>query len=139
MNRLISILSFCILACNNNPNCPKGSHPTITIINKSPRRIYYQIYWNYPDTAIGNYNPVHNRGDLKPNDSSVRTVSPNGSNSCWEEVFMTLNAENIYFFDADMIEKSTWENVQKNYTGLLERRKIDLEYCKKNNWNIIYQ
>jgi len=52
---------------------------------------------------------------------------------------MTLNAENIYFFDADMIEKSTWENVQKNYTGLLERRKIDLEYCKKNNWNIIYQ
>jgi hypothetical protein len=44
---------------------------------------------------------------------------------------MKSNAENVYFFDADIIENVPWEDVQQNNTGLLERRKIDLEYCKK--------
>lgn len=139
MNYIIFLLLICIVGCNSNPNCPKGSHSAITIINKSSKRIYYQIYWNYPDTAIGNYNPVHSNGDLNPDESAARTVSPNGSNNCWEEIFMRSTAENIYFFDADIIEKSIWEDVQKNYTGLLERRKIDLEYCKKNGWKVIYK
>jgi hypothetical protein len=51
---------------------------------------------------------------------------------------MKSNAENVYFFDADIIENVPWEDVQQNNTGLLERRKIDLEYCKKNGWKIIY-
>jgi hypothetical protein len=88
--------------------------------------------------AISQYNPVHSNGDLKPGDGAIRTASPNGSNSCWEEIFMKSNAENVYFFDADIIENVPWEDVQQNNTGLLERRKIDLEYCKKNGWKIIY-
>ncbi|MDR6807492.1 hypothetical protein J2Y45_004692 [Dyadobacter sp. BE34] len=139
MNYLILLLPLCFLACNGNPNCPKGSHSAITITNQSSKRIYYQIYWNYPDTAIGQYNPVHNNGILKPGDNAIRTISPNGSKSCWEEILMKSEAENIYFFDADIIENVPWEDVQKNNTGLLERRKVDLEYCKKNDWTIIYR
>jgi hypothetical protein len=139
MNYLIYLCLLCVLACNNNPSCPKGSHSAITIVNRSSKNIYYEIYWNYPDTTIGRYNPVHSNDLLKPGDSSVRTVSPNGSNSCWEEILMESDAENIYFFDADIIEKLSWEEVQKTNQGLLERRKIDLEYCKKTDWQIIFQ
>lgn len=138
MNYVISLSLLCILACHNNPSCPKGSHSAITIVNRSSKNFYYQIYWNYPDTLIGQYNPVHSNDLLKPRDKSVRTVSPNGTNSCWEEIFMKSNAENIYFFDADVIEKAPWEEVQKKQIGLLERRKIDLEYCKKSGWQISY-
>ena len=74
MNYLIFPILFCVLACNSNPNCPKGSHSIITITNQSSKRIYYEIYWTYPDTAIGQYNLVHSNGDLKPGGSSIRTA-----------------------------------------------------------------
>lgn len=135
----VTILYFSVISCNNNPNCPDGSHRDITILNQSSKRIYYDIYWNYPDTTIGNYNPVNSQEVFNPGASSRRTVSPNGSDGCWEEIFMISNKENIYFFDADIIEKLDWDEVPKNNTGLLERREIDLEYCKKNNWQVVYK
>lgn len=88
MNYVISLSLLCILACQSNPNCPRGSHPAITIVNRSSKNIYYEIYWNYPDTVIGQYNPVHSNDLLKPGDksartvSSVRTYSSGGTNSC---------------------------------------------------------
>ncbi|WP_439583443.1 hypothetical protein [Dyadobacter bucti] len=136
---IVVLLSSFFAGCNNNPNCPAGTHKTITISNKSSKRIYYMIYWNYPDTTIGAYNAVHSNKHFNPGDAFERTVSPNGSDGCWEEILARSGKENIYFFDADIIEKTNWEDVKKNSTGLLERREIDLDYCIRNNWEIVYR
>lgn len=133
-------LIYLLISCNGkNPNCPVGSHKYLTIKNESSKRICYQFYWNFPDSTIGEYNPLNNNLILQFGDSFRRTASPNGSGSCWEDIFLTVGKENIYFFDADIIEKLPWEEVRQNQTGLLERRVIDLEYCQKNNWQIIYK
>lgn len=131
------VLMTTLVRCDKtNPLCPKDYHSSIKIVNQSTKRIYYHLYWDYPDNKIGDYNATWGNNPLSPNDSFNRSA---GRTSCWEALFSQKPKENIYFFDADIIEKTAWTEVQKNGTGLLERREIDLDYCIKNNWQVIYK
>ena len=59
----IFALGFLLMAfqCEKDENCPSDDvHNGLKVENQSNIRIRYNIYWNYPDTNIGKYNPVNN-------------------------------------------------------------------------------
>jgi hypothetical protein len=132
----ISIISFAH-TCKKDPSCPENSHNGMTIKNNSSTRIRFNLYWNYPDTMIGEYNPKHDGSDgLSPDESFTRGAGPQ---TCWESYFANGKKQWIYIFNADTIETISWDVVRQTNRGLLERREIDLNYLKQNNFTVIYQ
>jgi hypothetical protein len=131
---------FLIMAfqCEKDENCPSdGGHNGLKVENESNIRIRYDIYWNYPDTTIGEYNPVFNgTNGISPGENRVRGAGPG---SCWESVFIGKRKEWIYFFDADTIESLDWETVRTTERGLLERREIDLDYLYNTDFTVTYR
>jgi hypothetical protein len=122
--------------CKKNEVCHNG-HPGIIVVNNSSKKINYEIYWNYPDTLIGDYNPVNDgTGGISPSKSFTRGA---GRKSCWEELFADGKKEWVYFFDQDTISKLDWNKVRQTNRGLLERRLIDLSYLQQHDFKIIYQ
>jgi hypothetical protein len=123
--------------CRKDKACPDNSHNGLTITNHSNTRIRCNIYWNYPDTSIGEYNPVNDgTGGISTNQSITRGAGPK---SCWESVFQNEKKEWIYIFNADTIEALSWDIVRQTNRGLLERREVNLNYLQQNGFNIIYQ
>jgi hypothetical protein len=136
---LICVFSFVLMSvtCRKDEACPDNTHNGLKITNQSNIRIRYNIYWNHPDTVIGEYNPVHDGTDgLSPGESFTRGAGPK---SCWESVFQNGRKEWIYFFNADTIEALSWDVVRQTNRGLLERKEIDLNYLQQNNFGVIYQ
>ncbi len=85
-------------ACDKmDKRCPLDPHKAINIVNQSTRNIRFEFYWNYPDTAIGEYNPLGqaDQGLLKPGMNFKRSV---GRYTCWEAFFIYKDKEWIYFF-----------------------------------------
>lgn len=115
--------------------CNSSTHNGFTVKNNSLNRIIPYIYWNYPDTLIGTYNPV-GFGIINPGDESYGK-SP-GPLSCWESYLKNNKKENLYFFDEDSLEVIPWETVRETNRGLLERRVIDLEYLQNNGFVVTY-
>jgi len=136
----IFTVSLLIMAfqCEKDDNCPSdGGHNGLIVENNSDIRIRYQIYWNYPDTSIGAYNPVNNgTNGIAPGENRVRGAGPG---SCWESVFMGARKEWIYFFDADTIESLDWKTVRSTERGLLERRRIDLDYLDSTDFTVSFK
>lgn len=132
---LFSILAITIaFKCIKDKNCPKDGHNGMTIKNESNKRIRYMMYWNYPNTEIGEYNPTHDETKgILPNKSHTRGA---GLGSCWESIFVNNKKEWIYIFDADTIELLDWSLIRKTERGLLERKEINLEYLKNNDFYV---
>jgi hypothetical protein len=114
--------------------CYEGAHNGITVHNKSSKRINFEIYWNYPDTLIGEYNPK-GFGIISPDDSRTRGAGPQ---SCWESILKDSKKEFLYIFEEDSLETIPWETVRASNRGLLERRVISLKYLQDNNFIITY-
>jgi hypothetical protein len=119
--------------CKKDKYCDDG-HNGIEFTNQSNRKIIFEFYWNYPDTVIGEYNPVE-AGLLKPNESFTRGA---GRKSCWEEYFADGKKEWVYIFDQDTISILDWNTVRQTNRGLLERRLIDLNYLQQHDFKITY-
>lgn len=117
-----------------NDECPKGNHNGITVQNKSSKRINFEIYWNYPDTLIGEYNPK-GFGVIKPDSFRIRGAGPN---SCWEEILKGGKKQYLYIFDEDSLEVIPWETVRLTNRGLIERKEISLQYLIENNFTLTY-
>ena len=121
--------------CKNDEVCNNG-HPGLTIVNNSTRTITVEFYWNYPDTMIGEYNPLNNgTSGIAPDHTFTRGA---GRKSCWEEIFADGYKEWIYIFDQDTLSKLDWSVVRQTNRGLLERRLINLEYLQQTNFKIKY-
>ena len=144
MQRFIYPILFVLLCsahtCKRDPLCLnlKNPHSAVLVVNSSSRIINFEFYWNYPDTIIGEYNPVFNGTEgLKPNESLWRPFSARGY-GCVESFFANDKKEWIYIFDQDTISQLDWEVVRQTNRGLLERRLIDLKYLQEHNFVIEY-
>lgn len=127
-----------MIGCDKkDPNCPPDDHISVLVSNQSTRTINFIFYWDYPDTAIGEYNPKNDGTDgLSPGEEFNRSA---GRHSCWESILRNGNKEWIHFFDQDSLQTIPWDTIRATQRGLLERRLIDLEYLKANDFKIIYQ
>ena len=131
---LISVLLICSAhQCDKEDICNNGNNG-LTFINESDKKLFFEIYWNYPDTVIGEYNPSGNNPVL-PNDRFTRGA---GRRSCWEVVLEDNKKEWVYIFDHDTIKDLPWEVVRETNRGLLDRRLIDLEYLQSTNFRVVY-
>ena len=124
-----------MIACRDrrDPKCFDDSHNGITFKNNSNQTVYFEIYWNHPDTLIGDFNPYPNKGTT-PNSEFTRGAGPF---SCWESV-LGQKKEWIYIFSQDSLKTIPWETIRKTNRGLLERRAIDVNYLENNNWTVTY-
>ena len=79
------LISFVALSCDPHiidEECKVDGHDTFEIVNNSNRILNLEIYWNYPDTVIGTYNPLGNVGNfLKP---GATWTEGRGRGTCWE-------------------------------------------------------
>jgi hypothetical protein len=126
------------IACDKRPKeCKEdGSHNGLEMNNRSSVRIYEYYYWNYPDTLIGEYNPVNDlSGGIQPGGASRRGI---GRYECLENFFSDGKKEWVYVFNADSIEQIPWEVVRATGRGLLARIELSEEYFRANNWQIYY-
>ena len=142
MKRFLNVIIIFTLCssekCEQDEICKNGGHVGVEIVNNSNKVINFIFYWNYPDTIIGNYNPVNDGTQgIKPKASRIQPFSSHGS-GCVESYFTVKEKEWIYIFDYDTITQLNWEIVRKTNRGLLERRLIDLEYLQQNDFKIIY-
>ena len=141
MNKIIIacciVLSFASDCARKDTVCNDNSHTVVAFKNNSNLTVYYKFYWQYPDTAIGEYNPLNGNNPIHPNQSF--NIGAGRGDYCWEDLLKDGRKEYIHIFDADSLEVIPWENVRQTGRGLLERRLIDLQYLKDNNFQIIYQ
>jgi hypothetical protein len=132
---IIACLVLAPKTCDKNRFCDKG-HNALTFQNRSTRTINFEFYWNYPDTSIGEYNPLNDgTNGLKPGEFFLRGAGPR---SCWEAMFSRRVKEWIYIFDEDTIRNLSWNVVRKSNRGLLERRLLTIDYLQKNNFIVSF-
>ncbi|MEZ4829033.1 MAG: hypothetical protein R3C61_22510 [Bacteroidia bacterium] len=125
---------FMATTCELDENCTKNSHNGLTVKNETTARIQFEFYWNHPDTAIGEYNPVNNiTGGLGQGETFTRGAGPG---SCWESVLLDDKKEWIYIFDADTLKNLSWDIVRKTNRGLIRRIEIDREYLIQNDFTV---
>ncbi len=139
MKHLLSylLLTFMISCDKKDPHCPPDDHNGLTLSNQSSKTVKFEFYWNYPDTAIGEYNPRYNGNDgLSTGEEFTRGM---GRYTCAESVFRDGSKEWVYIFDNNALENIPWDTIRATQRGLLERRLIDLEYLKANDFRIIYK
>jgi len=141
INMKIAVITICLSimimvnTCKEKESeCNENSHNGLTVLNKSSRRINFEIYWNYPDSTIGEYNP---KGSGIINSGESRTKGA-GPTSCWESVLKDGKKEYLYIFDEDSLETIPWDTVRATNRGLLEIREISLQYLQYNNFIVTY-
>ena len=111
---------------------------TIRVNNNSNKRIYisagcgrYGIP-NYPDTLLPTIEP------------SLLNVEPHDYNNLrssieWESVIKKIESDtlSIYFFDADTINKYTWDEIKNEYK-IIKREDLSIDDFRQANWTIMY-
>jgi hypothetical protein len=138
----IGILPLLILLQSNScekkdPNCPDGSHNGLVISNQSARTINMEFYWRYPDTTIGEYNPLYDGTEgFLPGEELQRGA---GRHTCWESVLREGRKHWVHIFDQDSLRIIPWDTIRVTGRGLLERRLIDLEYLRANDFKIVFK
>ena len=135
--KLFLILGILFAIINQSCEGTKCRHDyKVTIVNNDIKRVYYHIYWNYPDTSIGEYNPIHNGTDGLSTGESFVIGSTLGF--CWENWLDSGKKQFVYFFDADSLALIPWDTIRKTQRGLLERREINLVYLNQHNFIVTY-
>lgn len=135
---LVYLTLLAVVACDKRPSECKddSSHNGLEVNNRSVVRIYAEYYWNYPDTMIGEYNPVNGlTGGIPPGGAGRRGI---GRYECLENFFSNGHKEWVYIFNADTIEQIPWEVVRSTGRGLIGRIELSEEYLRANNWQIYY-
>lgn len=128
---LVSVLQF---SCDGG-KC-EFDYREVTIKNNSNQKIYYQFYWLYPDTSIGEYNPhLHETGAIHPSKSASRG---NSLGLCWIELLLKSKKQYVHIFSVDSLSLIPWDTVRKTQRGLLERREFDLNYLDSTDWILTY-
>lgn len=131
---LMSAISIASTCKKKDSECLSGSHDWFTLTNNSASRINFEIYWNYPDTLIGEYNPT-GFGVILTGASRTKGA---GRYTCWESVLKDGKKEYLYIFNEDSLQTTPWNIIQATNRGLLERREISLNYLQRNNFQITY-
>ena len=132
--RIVAIFWILVLMPACDEECGSDTNKILEIRNNSDRRIFYQIYWNYPDTLLGEFNPyTSNDYAVSPMSSQFRSLG----RSCWEEFFETKEKEWVYFFSEDTLRAHTWEEIQLDYK-ILSRKEISLDFLRSSGWKIDY-
>ncbi len=132
-------LLLAIISCNHEKSiCTDSSHDTLTLVNQSDTRIYSHYYWNYPDTSIGEYDPVWDMsgGILPGNNEDISRVARDG---CLEELYSDGRKEWLYIFNADTIETLDWNIVRSTQRGFLTRIELSLSQMNNSNFIVIYE
>jgi hypothetical protein len=115
-------------------------HFSIKIANNSDNDIYVYAYTGYPDTFTIKYdnNPVND--DMYWVDSNSYNYKALRMRDCWEDMVEDFSEEGVvmvFVFDADTLEKYTWEYITENYK-ILKRYDLSLQDLKDRNWRITY-
>lgn len=141
MKNFIFIILSVILMANTcrkpNPDCKNG-HFSFTFKNNSQKKIITNFYFEtYPDTIIGQYNPLYGGKIISPFEQTKKSSGP-GLLECWETLLKNNKKEFLYIFDADSLKVIPWDTVRDTNRGLLERREINLQYLIDRNFVITY-
>ena len=131
---ILLLICITIISCKPSNKCLYGTD--LYIINKSNKKIYFNLYWLYPDSIIGEYNPIHNGTDGL--DSNESFNAGNSRSRCWSDILNDNKHQFIHFFDADSLAIIPWDTIRKTHRGLLEIRTFDFDYLQSHNWTITY-
>jgi hypothetical protein len=136
MNKIAVILS--ILACLLiNSMCEKDNdrHNLIEFINYSNNVLYVCADWWYPDTALNFSNPAlsgdYYRVAANSSDDPLRLMDT------YEGRFQQFDKIMVFVFDAQVLEKTSWDSVKANYL-VLKRYDLSLQALEDVNWTITY-
>ena len=138
-NGLLIIFLIPFAACNHEKTiCTDSSHNELTLVNQSGTRIYFEFYWNYPDTTIGEYNPVWGMsGGLQNcNNMDISRVTRGG---CLEELYADGRKEWLYIFNADTIEALDWNIVRSTQRGLIARIELSLAQMESSDFIVVFE
>lgn len=114
--------------------CEDDDEKYFTVINNSSKTIKHQLYWSYPDSSIGEYDPTLLDG-IEPGKSSIWSVH---ASTCWKEHFEEKGTnEFIHIFDQDTLEAIDWEIIRSTNRGLLNVIEFNLDTLKDNNFTFI--
>ena len=100
MRFVILIVFFLLVSCDRDPECPRNSHRSFEINNKSFKRIYVLINYANPDTTLlSAYSPVNlEKSIITPNKYFREFADPiRNYASCWESRFKLYNKVNVFF------------------------------------------
>jgi len=118
--------------------CRKDYYDTrLEITNNSDTPIYVNISDFYKDTnyVYVNYNPGNAPEQYKIQPKETKSaIRPIGT---WEKAFQEDDTIAFYFFDAEIIENSSWDSVRSNYL-ILKRSDYTLGDLINLHWTLIY-
>ena len=136
---LTTIISSILISCE--PDCrKKGGHDSILFKNNSNRNIEVKIVDNYPDTILyETYNPLNDQGSYIPPNSHWKIGSSGPQPVCFEKIYGEGNSHWFYVFDYDSLITLSWDTVRITGRGILERRKVDLNYLIQQNFTFVYE
>jgi hypothetical protein len=135
-----ALIFLIFLSCNCT--CEKDKyHEDVYIKNNSNMSIYYNYaFENYPDTAILDVDHVIiNMPDLyKINPNESKRVFLRGRTK-WEGIYNVAPLDTVMFFifDAQVLETTPWDTVQKYYL-VLKRYDLSFQDLEQMNWTITY-
>ncbi len=116
---LVVLFLFMLSAstCKRNEVCENSPYPDqrFTLKNETNDTIHVELYWMYPDTAIGNYNPLFNNNPIAPQ-GDYKFHFP--SNSCWDEYFLNSEFYYVHVFNRDSLKALPWEEIRTNWNGV---------------------
>lgn len=131
---LLLVMSLYTLSCKDSGIFGERFYG-IVIKNKSPKDIYFyndsRGEFQYPDTTLPSKKLAIK---VKANSRYEHTSQTN-----WEDIIVGMPSDtmSIFVFDANVYEKTDWNEVRANYM-VLKRYSISVEYLKSNNYTIIY-
>lgn len=132
-----------VWSCKPKSCQEQGLHDTTYFENKSERLIEFILLGNYPDTIYPEgSNPTTDYLPLAKPHSTVDMKKPcvhQGKDCCIEESFENDEKYWLYIFDRDSINLLSWNTVRTSSRGLLERRKVDLNYLIQQNFTLVYE
>lgn len=124
---------FCSGAsCRKDKNCPKNSHDSIEIQNKSAKTINWQ---NFDIDSVYVLIGAGTDYILEPSQSTQYKIR---RETCVESYFQQGYNEYFLIFDNDTVQAIGWQAISGTNRGLLKRIEVDLEYLQNSNFTITY-
>lgn len=107
----------------------------LKVYNNSKKTLYAMYYQSFPDTALG-LHTVFESTDKRISPGETYTLGRGGT---WETAFQDdIDGKLMVFvFDANIVEKTPWDTIRKNYL-ILKRYDLSYEDIVKLNWTVTY-
>jgi hypothetical protein len=123
------IATFSTCCCENNENC----HRYITILNNSGDAIYFMSSYEYPDT-LTLPNPLTAGNYYKIDEYSTHKYQ---KRDCFEYEFKLVPKLIFFIFDANTLENTPWDTIQKKYL-ILKRYDLNITDIDSLSWTISF-